>query len=180
MFHSGFAAPQCLSFWYPSSTDYSRKQKYQYIKKKLYVIIASWSATFCFGDILLGPFTTDCTYGSVKFHGLWPETFLSWLLRPSWSSDSSTKENVLQAICLLARKQQAVELFWCVECSVGLNSHMLDICSEIGFALTHVSKWTMGQCVLNKILFLSPDIIEWRKLQDLKKEQSSWSATYCK
>lgn len=35
MFHSGFAAPQCLSFWYPSSTDYSRKQKYQYIKKKL-------------------------------------------------------------------------------------------------------------------------------------------------
>lgn len=70
--------------------------------------------------------------------------------------------------------------FFDVECSVGLNSLTLDICSEIGFALTHVSKWTMGQCVLNKILFLSPDIIEWRKLQDLKKEQSSWSATYCK
>lgn len=172
MFHSGFAAPQCLSFWYPSSNDYSRKQKYQYIKKINMLLLHH--------DLPHSALAISCWVPSPLTVLMALSYFMAYgqrLFRPGYSGPVGAQ--------IPAQRKTFCKLYVCLPESNRLLSFfdaecMLDICSEIGFALTHVCKWTMGQCVLNKILFLSPDIIEWRKMQDLKKEQSSWSATYCK
>ena len=161
MFHSGFAAPQRLSFWYPSSTDYGGKQKSEH---KNTILCHYW-----FHHVMAVSYFM--VYGQRPFH--------SGSCCPVGAQILAQTKRFYKLYVCIPERNRLLSYFY-VACTVGLNSLTLYNCFEIRFALPHVCKWTMGQWILKKILLLSLDIIEWRKLQDFKKDQSSWSATYCK
>jgi len=108
MFHSGFAALQCLSFWYPSLNDYRRKQKYQCIKKSFMISLDhDWPHSphwwFLAGSLTQLTVLRAESY----FKGFDQRLSPSWLLRPSWSSDSSKRKRNCKHmyVCFPQRKR---------------------------------------------------------------------------
>lgn len=111
MFHSEFAALQCLSFWYPSSADYSRRQNISTWKLVLHCIESSLHHDLPHAAVVIFHWVhTPLTAWRGHYSQLWPEIYPSWLLMLGWGSGLDSQEKVLQAIYVFFLKRNRLLL----------------------------------------------------------------------